>query len=439
MMGLMRFGLAFALLLAALPLRAEVAVREITTPGGIKAWLVEEHSIPFTALELRFRGGAALDPVGQKGVTSLMTSLLEEGAGGLDARDFARAVEGLAASFSYSVSDDAVSVSAKFLTENRDEAVSLLGQSLVAPRFDGPAVERVRAQMLSILRSNEKDPRAIATQAFNSRVYGDHPYGLPQDGTVSTVRALTRDNLRAAHRGAIARDRLFISAVGDITEPELARLLDTLLEDLPQTGAPLPDPAQITLDGGTHVVPFETPQSVAVFGQLGIDRDDPDFFAAYLLDLILGGGSFESRLMQEVREKRGLTYGVYSYLVDKDQAQMWQGAVASANERVAESVEVIRAEWQRLLDEGVTAQELQDAKTYLTGAYPLRFDGNQPIANIIVAMQMEGLPVDYITTRNAQVEAVTLEDVNRVAKRLIRPDQLTFVVVGQPVGLTVDN
>ncbi|SDO08620.1 zinc protease [Lutimaribacter pacificus] len=426
---------AAVLILAALPARAEVDIHEVTTPGGITAWLVEEQSIPFTALEIRFRGGAVLDAPDKKGATSLMVSLLEEGAGDLDARAFAKAAESLAASFRYDISDDTVRVSARFLTENRDQAAALLRDSLVSPRFDEDAVERVRAQLLSILQSNEKDPRNIAGRRFDAMVYGDHPYGLPQDGTVETVSALTRDDLLAAHKGALARDRIYVGAVGDITPEELSALLDDLLGDLPATGAPLPGPAQVALDGGTHVEPFPTPQSVAVFGQPGIDRDDPDFFAAFVLDHILGGGSFESRLMQEVREKRGLTYGVYSYLVDKDQAQLWQGAVSSANDRVAEAIQVIRDEWRKLRDSGVSAEELQDAKTYLTGAYPLRFDGNGPIANIIVAMQMEGLPIDYIATRNDKVEAVTLDDINRVAKELLDPDRLTFVVVGQPEGL----
>ena len=427
-----------ALLLAivvALPARAEVVIKEFTTPGGITAWLVEERSIPFVALELRFRGGATLDAPGKRGVTTLMTATLEEGAGDMDARAFARRVEELAASFDYDVSDDVLSVSAKFLTENRDEAVALLRESLVNPRFDEDAVERVKGQMLSIIQSDLKEPRFLAAQALDEQVFGDHPYATSRDGTLESVSALTREDVIAAHKATMARDRLYVSAVGDINETELAGLLDTLLGDLPESGAPLPGRAEVTLSGGTRVVPFETPQSVAVFAQPGIDRDDPDFFAAYLLNHILGGGGFESRLMQEVREKRGLTYGVYSYLSNKDGADLWVGSVASANDRVAEAMEVIRAEWARIREEGVTEAELQDAKTYLTGAYPLRFDGNGPIANIAVGMQREGLPIDYIATRNDQVNAVTLADVNRVARELMNPDRLTFVVVGQPEGL----
>ncbi len=432
---MLRFILPVMLALAALPVRAAIEIKEVVSPGGITAWLVEDHAIPFTALEIRFRGGASVEAAEQRGVTNLMTALLEEGAGEMDARAFARARDGLAASFRYSVSDDALSVSAQFLTENRDAAVDLLRQSLIQPRFDDDAIERVRAQVLSGLRSDEKNPQNIASRRFDGLVYGDHPYGSSLDGTIDTVSALTRDDLVAAHAGAMARDRIHVSAVGDITEAELGALLDSLLGALPATGAALPGPAAPEFRGGVDVVDFPTPQSVVLFGQPGIGQEDPDFFAAFILDHIMGGGGFESRLMTEVREKRGLTYGVYTYLADRDLAQIWGGSVASANDRVAEAVEVIRAEWARMQQDGITQDELDNAKTYLTGAYPLRFDGNGTIANIIVGMQMRGLPIDYAATRNDQVNAVTLADANRVARTLLDPARLSFVVVGQPEGL----
>jgi len=433
---MIRLLLPVLALCAALPAWAEVNIKEMTTPGGLDAWLVEEHSIPFVALELRFRGGTSLDPQGKEGVTNLMVGLLEEGAGDMDARTFARKTEALAASFSYDASDDSVRVSARFLTENRDQAVDLLRESLVNPRFDQNAIDRVRAQVNSIIRSDQKDPRDIAGNAFAKLVYGDHPYGRPEYGTLDSVADLTRDDIVNAHQTTLTRDRLYISAVGDITEQELASLLDDLLLDLPETGSELPGSADVNMPGGVQIVEFDTPQSVVMFGQPGIDRDDPDFFAAYILNHILGGGSFESRLMQEVREKRGLTYGVYSYLANKDNADLWLGSVSTANDRVAESIDVIRSEWERLRSDGVTQSELNDAKTYLTGAYPLRFDGNEPIANIAVSMQMDGLGTDYISNRNNMVNAVTLDDINRVAQELVDPAKLTFVVVGQPEGLT---
>ncbi|MDO5756589.1 MAG: pitrilysin family protein [Rhodobacterales bacterium] len=422
--------------LMALPAGAEVRVQDLTEPGGVNLWLVEDHTIPFVALELRFRGGASLDPADKRGVTNLMTGLLEEGAGDMDSREFARQAEALAASFSYGVDDDLLSVSARMLSENRDQAVDLLRLSLVAPAFDQESIDRVRAQVNSSIESSLKNPGAIAARAFDAQTFGDHPYATSRDGTLDSVASLTRDNIIAAHRAALAQDRLYVAAVGDITADELTALVERLTDGLPQTSdVALPGVADLNLPGDITVVDFATPQSVAIFAQPGIDRDDPDFFAAYLLNHILGGGGFESRLMHQVREKRGLTYGVYSYLVDKDDAQLWMGQVASANDRVAEAIDVIRDEWQKMRDTGVTAQELEDAKTYMTGAYPLRFDGNAPIANIAVDMQVEGLPTDYIATRNDQINAVTLDQINRVARELLDPEMLSFVIVGQPEGI----
>lgn len=423
------------LLFAALPARAEVEIQEVTSPGGITAWLVEEPSIPFVALELRFRGGASLDAPGKRGAINLMTGLLEEGAADMDARAFSRKTEALATSFGFDVTDDALSVSARFLSENREASVALLRAALQEPRFDADAIERVRGQVLSIIRSNQKDPDKIASQTFDKIAFGDHPYGSSLNGTVDSVTALTREDLLAAHRDVLARDRVYVGAVGDITPEELGKLLDDLLGGLPETGAPMPPRAEVDIPPGTTVVDFATPQSVAVFGQPGIAQDDPDWFAATVLNRVLGGGGFESRLMTEVREKRGLTYGVYSYLAPRDLAETYLGSVSSANDRIAEAIEVIRAEWARAAENGITEEELEAAKTYITGAYPLRFDGNGPIANILVGMQMLDLPIDYIATRNDKVEAVTLEDVKRVAAELLEPENLHFVVVGQPEGV----
>ncbi|WP_170762877.1 M16 family metallopeptidase [Ruegeria lacuscaerulensis] len=432
----------FATLVAfviALPAWAEIEIEEVTSPGGITAWLVEDHSIPFTALELRFRGGTSLDEPGKRGAINLMSGLIEEGAGDMDARTYARELEALAASFRYNASDDSVSISTQFLTENREEVIDLLRTTIHEPRFDQDAVDRVKAQVLSGLRSDQTDPNDIAGRSFAQMAYGDHPYGSEGKGTIESVSALTRDDVITAYDNVFAKDRLYVGAVGDITPEELGALLDTLLADLPETGKPIPGRADVNIPGGVSVVEFDTPQSVALFGHAGIDRDDPDFFAAYILNHILGGGGFESRLMQEVREKRGLTYGVGTYLVPKDLASVYLGSVSSANDRIADAVEVIRDEWARAATEGVTQKELDDAKTYLTGAYPLRFDGNGQIAGIMVGMQMENLPIDYIATRNDKVNAVTLDEVNRVASELLDPEGLHFTVVGKPEGLETTN
>lgn len=415
--------------------RAEIAIQEVTSPGGITAWLVEERSIPIVAMEIDFQGGTSLDRPGKEGAVNLMTGLLEEGTDDMDAAAFQRATEELATRFSFDAGRDSVNVTLQSLSENIDASVELLRRALTAPAFNATAVERVRGQVISSLRSDATDPNVIARRTFYELAFPGHPYGRPPDGTLETVTALTADDLRAAHRDALTRGRAFIGVVGDISAAELAPLLDRLLGDLPAEGPPLPPRTEIAVGGGVTVVDFDTPQSVAMFGEAGLERKDPDFFAAYVMNHILGGGGFSSRLTEEVREKRGLTYGVASYLVPFDHAALYLGSVASANDRIAQAIDLIRKEWRRMAEGGVTEEELDAAKRNLTGSYPLRFTSNAAIAGQLVGMQIDDLGIDYMIHRNDRINAITREDIARVAKRLLMPENLRVVVVGRPVGL----
>ena len=427
-------GLGFVVLAA--PAWAEANIQEVISPGGIKAWLVEEHGIPFTALSIRFQGGTSLDAADKRGATNLMTALIEEGAGEMDAQGFAAARDGLAAEFRFSSDIDGVSVRARFLTDNREASIDLLRQALNAPRFDDDAVERVRGQVLANLRSESKDPGAMAGQALSARMFPGHVYGLPTDGTIDSVTALTRSDIVAAHKNALARDRMTVAASGDITAEQLGILLDELLGALPASGPALPERAQIAAQQGLAVQDFPGPQAVVVFAAPGIRFDDPDYFAAVVMNEVLGGDRFGSRLMDELREKRGLTYGVGTSLAVYDQAELISGSFATGVDTAAEAVKVLREEWARMATSGITDPELEAAKRYLTGSYPLRFDGNGAIAGIMVGMQTLGLTPDYPKTRNAKVEAVTAQDVARVAARLMDPSRLFVMVVGQGTGLT---
>lgn len=432
---------AIALFFAVLSVPAHaIDIQKVTSPGGIDAWLVEDHSIPFVALRMEFAGGASLDSPDKRGAINLMTGLLEEGAGNLDAAAFAEAVEGLGARGSFDVSDDSLSISVRALTENRDEAADLLALALTKPRFDESAVERVRAQVQGIIRSEATDPQSIAAKELARQAWGDHPYATSINGTAESVAKLTRKDLIAAKNRVLARDRVHVGVAGDITPEELGPLLDRILGGLPEKGTvPLPEEAELQLTGGVSVIDWDSPQTVVSFAGPGLPLHDPDYFAAYLANHILGGGGFSSRLMDEIREKRGLTYGIGTGLATGLYGQTWQGGMSGSNETVAQAIDLIRAEWERMAEKGVTEQELRNAKTYLTGEYPLRFDGNGKIASILANMQLAGFPMDYPNTRNDMVEAVTAEDVQKVAKRLLDAANLRFVLVGRPEGIEVSD
>ena len=431
----MMLRIALFLLAFAAPLQAETQIQEVTSPGGIKAWLVEDHGIPFTALSIDFKGGTSLDAKGKRGAVNLMTALIEEGSGKLDSQGFAAARDALAANFSFASDLDGVSVSAKFLTENRDQAMALLHDALVNPIFDQASVDRVREQVLSGLRSDEKDPAAIAANLERGRSFGDHPYGSDGSGTIESVTALNRDDIVTAHKDSIALDRITVGAAGDITAEQLGKLLDTLFAGLPATGAPQPPRIEPAQKGGITVQAFPGPQTTVIFGQGGMGFTDPDYNAASVLNEIIGGGRFSPRLMSEGREKRGLTYGIGTSLANFNNSEALIGQFQASNDKVAEAIKVIREQWALIAGQGVSQQDLDDAKTYMTGSYPLRFDGNSRIAAILVGMQTLGLTADYPKTRNARIEAVTLADINRVAAKLISPKDLHFIVVGQATGV----
>lgn len=420
------------------PVQAASNIQKVTSPGGITAWLVQEDSIPMVALQFSFRGGTSLDPLDKLGATNLMAGLLEEGAGPLDATGFAERTDELGARFRFSAGRDSVNISASMLTSNLEESVDLLRLALVEPNFDAVAFERVRGQVNSGLRGEKTDPQAIGSKALRELTFPDHPYGLPVDGTLETVAALTPEDMRAAHAQALGKNNVFVGAVGAITPEALGSLLDELLAGLPDGIADNVPDVTPALTAGITSIEFDTPQSVISFSQPGLSRDDPDYLAAYVLNHIIGGRSSTARLNVEVREKRGLTYGISSFLLPYEHAALFMGAFSSGNETAAEAVKIVRQEWAKVAAEGVTAAELETAKRYLTGAYPLRFDGNAEIAGILAGLQVAGLPITYIGERNDLVNAVTLEEINRVAATLFQPEKLRFVVVGQPEGLPED-
>ena len=427
------------LALTAVVLTAPAKATEVTrviSPGGIEAWLVEAHAIPILSVSIAFRGGATLDPAGKEGRANMVSALLDEGAGDYDSRAFQSRLEDLAIHLGFSTGLDTFTASLKTLTVNTDAAFEMLRLAMTEARFDEEPVERIRRQLQVRLTRLADDPDRIARRAWFDAAFPDHSYGRPVDGTPESVAALTVADLRDFVAGQLARDRMVVAVVGDIAPDRLGALLDATLGGLPAAGAPLTTAKTApAAPGRLIVVDRDIPQSVVVFGHQGLDRDDPEFYAAYVMNYALGGGGFTSRLTQEVRQKRGLAYGVYSYLSPLDYAALYFGRVATENARVAESLEVIRAEFARMRDDGLTADELADAKTYLTGSFALRFDSNGKIAKFLIGIQLDDLGIDYIDRRNGYIEAVTLADANRVAARLLDPEALLVVVVGTPEGL----
>lgn len=429
--------LTFLLSLSILPSAYAVEVKEVISPSGIKAWLVQDNSLAVTALEFSFVGaGSEKDPAGLEGLANMASSLIDEGAGSIDSRTFQGKLNDLSITLRYSARLDSFGGSFYTLNRYRDDAIELLRLSLNDPRFDEEPVARIRNQTIVGIKRRETDPDSIASRTLWKSLFPSHHYGRERNGTLESAAAITADDMRQFVKNAFTKDNLIVGAVGDITPDELGEILDKTFGALPQgNGKAITTPTQPKLSDDTIVVEMDVPQSVISFVQGGIARDDKDFYTAYVLNHMLGGGGFSSRLTTEIREKRGLAYSVYSHLYPLEDAALWIGGAATQNARAAETISLIKSEWQRLQNEGVDADELRDAKTFLTGAYPLRFTNSKNIAGMLVSLQRDNLGMDYFDRRNSLIDAVNQDDIKRVAKRLMKPDNLTIVVVGSPEGL----
>lgn len=428
-----------ALILAVPPAQAR-DIEQVRSPGGIVAWFVRDPSLPILALEFSWRGGTAADPAGKGGLAAMTADLLTSGAGDLDLQTFARELEDRSISMGFSAGADTLQGSLRLLSREAERGVELLALALTRPRFDAREVERVRAQILQGLARDETSPEAQARRAFARAAFGDHPYARVSRGTPESVRGLTVEDMRAHMARRYARDNLVVAAVGDVTPENLGRLLDRAFGALPATAAPV-DLPRVDAQGAGRTIVIRKPatQTFALFGHQGVAREDPDFFAAQLVNYVLGGGGFNSRLMARVREREGLTYGIGTGLGTLDRAHLVQGSFSSENGRIARAMEIVREEWAAMGARGLSAEELQGAKDYLTGSFPLQLDRSDRIARLLVNARLDGRGLDWFEERQRRIEAVTLAQANALARRLFDPARLLVVLAGEPQGIAASE
>jgi zinc protease len=429
--------LALGLVIAAVPARA-FDVERVVSPGGIEAWLVADDSVPILSISFAFRGGASADPAGKEGVAEFVAAMMNEGAGDLDSQAFQERIADLSIDLEFSAGRDDLDVSIRMLNDTREEAIELLRLALTQPRFDADAVERIRGQILTSIASKASDPTEIAARALRETVFAGHAYSRPQDGTAGSVAAIGPDDLRDFVRRNLARDNVVVGAVGDIDAAVLGAILDRLFGALPAQ-ADLPVVPDIIPGGAgrTIVIDRDIPQSVVMFGAPGVKRDDPDFYAASILLEAIGGG-FGARLTKEVREDRGLAYSIGASLLTFDHAGVIFGQAGTRNERVAETIQIIGNVFADVAANGLPQDEIDDARDYIVGSYPLRWTSSRATAGALVSIQLAGLPVDYIEQRDDLFAAVTEADVRRMAARLFDPANFAYVVVGRPDGVASD-
>jgi zinc protease len=427
-----RFLAAFALVLvAAVPARA-ANIQNIDLGKKAEVWFTEDHTVPIVSFSISLPAGSAYDPPGKAGLAAFSGAMIDEGAGGLDSKAFHEALANRAIAFTARAERDYLTISISTLKENAPEALHLLQLALTRPRFESDALSRVRAQIVQSLQQDQAEPQRLAGRGFMRLFFGGHAYAHPITGEIDSISGITAADLRNFTRSHWVKSGLKVAVAGDITAPALTKLLGETFQ--PVSGGSVPVLPNVGRLGspGVHVIPLPVPQSTAVFGLPGIMRDDPDFIPGYVANYIVGGGGFSSRLTDEVREKRGLTYGISTSLSAYNKASIFQGSVATRADAIRQTVQVVKQTLGDFAANGPTQQELDDAKTYLTGSFPLAFASNSGTASQLGTFQRQNLDIGYVARRNSLIQAVTLADVKRVSKRLFDPARLTVVIGGSP-------
>ncbi|MEM1288475.1 MAG: pitrilysin family protein [Pseudomonadota bacterium] len=407
-----------------------VNVAERTSPAGIDYWLVEDNTVPLVAMRFGFAGaGAVQDPEGKEGAAYLLSGLLDEGAGEYDATAFQDLLEDNAIRMSFDASHDTLSGELTVLSDTIELGGELLALALNSPRLDDDAIERTRGQIEAGLRRELNDPEAMASRLSSETFFAGHPYARASRGSLESLPGIVRADLSSLLEKTVGQDQLKVSIVGDIKPDAADALVDQAFGALPAIASLQPIGSFVVPTGLVAGKTEDLAQTIIRIALPGIARDSDDYLTAHVMNHILGGGTFSSRMFKEVREKRGLTYSVYTYLASRDHSPYFGGGASTRPERAQETLDVMRSVISELVEDGPTADELQLAKDFLIGSYPLRFDSSQKIAKQLVGMQLEEMPVSYIAERADLISAISVEDVHQIARDLLSKP-LSIVTVG---------
>lgn len=440
---MMRFALALLFMLSVTPAFAAkdkvLDIQVIKSTSGIEAWLVEDHSVPVVSVNFSFEGGLAYDPEDKPGVGRLVSIMMDEGAGDMKSQEFQSKLSDNAISMGFTAGRDAFYGKLRTLASNKQMAFDLLRLALSKPRFDADALERMKNANVADINRNMGDPNWLVARTFNGLLYEGHYYARPGFGTLDSMQTITRKDLLDFVRGQFARDVLKISIAGDISKQDALAAIDNVFGGLPANADKVEmTDAPFNYQGKTVLLPLEVPQTFIAAGQPGIKRSDKDWHAAMVMNYILGGSSFDARLMKEIRKKRGLTYGVYSALYSMKRASLLQADMSASNDKAEEALSLLKEAWAEMAKDGPTREELENAKSYLTGSLVLELNSTGDIADVMNGMQRDGLDPDYINKRAGIINALTMDDIKRVGKKLLDPAKLAVILVGKPKNIDVD-
>lgn len=402
------------------------------TKNGMTVILLERKALPFITASISVKAGSVFEKEELAGLANITADLLTEGTSTRSASQISEEEDFIGASLSSSGGGDSASASLRVLTKDREKGFELLSDILINPSFPDAEIERAKSQIKAGIISKLDDPATIAAEAFNKNLFGNHPYSRPLEGTVDSLDKIKKTHIVDFHSQFYRPNNTILTVVGDINLRSLKKLLHRyfgkwkrgdITFTIREKAAPLKKKK-------VEIIHKDITQANVQLGHLGLKRSDPDFYAAYVMNYILGGGGFVSRLMTEIRDNQGLVYGVYSYFNALKEVGPFKVGLQTKNESAKEAVEEVRRQIRELVNKGVTEKELRDAKDYIIGSFPLKFTTNQKIANYLSYIERHKLGLDYLDKFPEIIEALTVKDINEAAKEYLDPDNYLLVIVG---------
>ncbi|MHB8481334.1 MAG: M16 family metallopeptidase [Nitrospiria bacterium] len=415
------------------PVWGAIAAKKIKTPNGITILLLEIHSLPMVQVELLVKAGSILDSDQKGGLAYLTANLLEEGTESRSSKQIADELDGLGTELNVSPGSDYATFSMKLLKKDLEKGLALFSDILLNPRFPEEEVSREKTELLGQLINEKDDPETIVSKAFDRTVFGKHPYHRPLEGDDETVKRITREDIARFYRTAYSSNGAILAFIGDLTENEAKIYTEKYFgkwTPKPEINIKNPIPQKINKKE-VMVIDKDLAQTSIILGNIGIPRGNPDYYPLQVMNYILGGGGFSSRMMTNIRDNKGLVYGLSSHFDSRRETGSFEVSLQTKNSSANEAISEVLNEIKRMRNELVPAGELQEAKDYLIGSFPLKMDTHAKLASILIYQEFYGLGLDYFDKYKKWIQNVTPQEVQRVARQYLDPDHFLLVAVGK--------
>lgn len=415
--------------------QAGVKIQNWQTASGAEVYFVENHDLPIVDVSVNFAAGSARDSVEKSGVAGITRYMMTLGAAGMSDEKIAQKMADVGAVLGGSFDADLASFKLRTLSSEREktQAIDVFTKILQQPDFPQAVLEREKARIISGLQESATQPESISSKAFMKALYGNHPYSLDDSGEVDTVPNIQRDDLQNFYKQYYGAKGVVVAMIGDLTREQAAAIADSITAGLPQSAVAAPIPAvSVPTQPVEKRITHPASQSHILLGYSGIKRGDPDLFPLYVGNYILGGGGFVSRLTEEVREKRGLVYSVYSYFMPMAQSGPFQIGLQTKKDQAEDALKLVRQTLDNFIKNGITEAELKAAKANIIGGFPMRIDSNNKILDYLAMIGFYKLPLNYLDEYNKNIEKVTVAQIKDAFSRRLKPENFVTVIVGEP-------